>query len=152
MLWHLDQYRKAKQGIIIFKTYIGNMDRALILPTYRTFISLKTFAEISNERIFFSTKWDGKNNSSMFLHKIPRPWAESLFITMKDLCIVARTGFITADQFLKSYTLRTHIPNPEYLAYLEILKPIHRNLKNKIKKNTVLSEQVIIKVMVLSSK
>ena len=39
MLWHLDQYRKAKLGVSIFKTYIGNMDRAPILPTYRTFLS-----------------------------------------------------------------------------------------------------------------
>ena len=35
MLWHLDQYRKAKQGVSIFKTYIGNTNRAPILPTYR---------------------------------------------------------------------------------------------------------------------
>ena len=39
ILWHLDQYRKAKQGVIIFKTYLGNTDRVPILPTYRTFSS-----------------------------------------------------------------------------------------------------------------
>ena len=39
MLWHLDQYRKVKQGVSIFKTYIGNTDRAAILPTYRTLLS-----------------------------------------------------------------------------------------------------------------
>ena len=39
MLWHLDQYRKAKQGVSIFKTYIGNTDRTPILPTHRTFLS-----------------------------------------------------------------------------------------------------------------
>ena len=39
ILWHLDQYRKAKQGVIIFKTYIGNTDGVPILPTYRTFSS-----------------------------------------------------------------------------------------------------------------
>ena len=39
MLWHFDQYRKAKQRVCIFKTYIGNTDRAPILPTYRTFLS-----------------------------------------------------------------------------------------------------------------
>ena len=39
MLWHLDQYRKKKQGVKIFKTYIGNTDRAAILPTYRTLLS-----------------------------------------------------------------------------------------------------------------
>ena len=39
MLWHLDQHRKAKQGVSIFKTYIGNTDRVTILPTYRTLLS-----------------------------------------------------------------------------------------------------------------
>ena len=39
MLWHLDQYRKAKQSVSISKAYIGNTDRAPILPTYRTFLS-----------------------------------------------------------------------------------------------------------------
>ena len=31
ILWNLDQYRKAKQGINIFKTYINNTDGAHIL-------------------------------------------------------------------------------------------------------------------------
>ena len=73
MLWHLDQYRKAKQGVNIFKTYIGKTDRAPILPTYRTFLSPwssltgneipapKILAEIYNEPIFFNNKYDGKH-------------------------------------------------------------------------------------------
>ena len=39
MLWHLDQYRKAKEGVSIFEAYIGNTDIAPILPTYRTFLN-----------------------------------------------------------------------------------------------------------------
>ena len=74
---------KAKQGADIFKTYIGNRDRAPVLPTYRTFLSSwssvtgieirapKTLAEINNEPIFFNTKSDGVNNPSMFLNKTP---------------------------------------------------------------------------------
>ena len=31
--WHLSQYRKAKQGLSIFKIYIGNTDRVSILPS-----------------------------------------------------------------------------------------------------------------------
>ena len=73
MLWHLDQYRKAKQAVNIFKTYIGKTDRAPILPTHRTFLSPwssltgneipapKTLAEIYNEPIYFNNKYDGKS-------------------------------------------------------------------------------------------
>ena len=83
MLWHLDQYRKAKQGVTIFKAYKGNTDRASILPTYRTFLSSwssltyneipppKILAEIYKEPIFFNTRSDGVNNSSIFLNKTP---------------------------------------------------------------------------------
>ena len=39
MLWHLDQYRKAKERVNIFKAYTGNTNRAPILPTYRTCLS-----------------------------------------------------------------------------------------------------------------
>ena len=37
-LWHLNQYRNAKQGISFFKPYIGNTNRALISPTYLKFL------------------------------------------------------------------------------------------------------------------
>ena len=78
MLWHLDQCRKAKQGVNIFKTCIGNTDRAPILPTYKTFLSSwssftgnetpapKTLPEIYNEPIFFNTKSDGINTLRYF--------------------------------------------------------------------------------------
>ena len=39
MLWHLDQYRKAKERVNIFKAYTCNTNRAPILPTYRTCLS-----------------------------------------------------------------------------------------------------------------
>ena len=132
MLWHLDQYRKTKQGVSIFKTYIGNMDRAPILRSYRTFLSSwssltgneilapKTLAEIYNESIFFNTKSEGTNNPSMFLNKTPPVWAKDLFITIKDLCTVTRPGFITADEFIKSHTPRKHIHNPGYLDFLKL--------------------------------
>ena len=42
MLWHLDQYRKAKQGVSIFQTNIGNTDRAPVLWTYRTFLNFRS--------------------------------------------------------------------------------------------------------------
>ena len=107
MLWHLNQYRKAKQGFSIFKTYIGNADRAPILPTYRTYLSpwssltgneipaSKTLAEIYNESIIFNTKSDGINNLSMFLNKTRPAWAKGLFITIKNICTVTRPVFIT---------------------------------------------------------
>ena len=38
-LWYLDQYRKAKHGVSIFKTYIGKTHRAPILLAYRIFLS-----------------------------------------------------------------------------------------------------------------
>ena len=67
MQWHLDQYRKTKQGLSIFKRFIGNTDRALILPIYETFLSscssftsneipaAKALAEIYTARLHFLT-------------------------------------------------------------------------------------------------
>ena len=55
MLWHLDQYRNAKQGISIFKTYIGNTNRALLSPTYRNFLeawSDMTENEYPNRKLY----------------------------------------------------------------------------------------------------
>ena len=121
------------------------MDKALILPTCRTFLSSwssltgneipvpKTPAEIYNKPIFFNTKSDGINNPSMFLNKTPPAWAKGLFITIKDLCTVTRLGFITADEFTKSHTPRKHIHNPGNLDYLQILKLIPKDWQNKIK-------------------
>ena len=80
MLWHLDQYWKLKQGVSIFKKYIGNTDIAPILPTYRSSWSIltgnkttapKALAEIYSEPIFLNSKPDGANNPSMFLNKAP---------------------------------------------------------------------------------
>ena len=79
MLWHLDQYKKAKQVVRIFKTYVGNTDRDPILPIFRAFLSSwlsftaneipapKNLAEIYNEPIFFNTKSDSTNNPLIFL-------------------------------------------------------------------------------------
>ena len=160
----MDQYRKAKQGVSIFNTCIGNTDRAPTRSAYRTFLSYwssltgneipapKNFAEIYNEPIFFNDKSDGVNNPSMFLTKALQAWAKGLLITIKDSCNVMRPGFITADEFFKSHTPRKHIHNPGYLNYLDILKLIPKYWQNKIKQNTALPEQDTIKVMGLSSK
>ena len=80
MLWYLDQYRKAEKGVSIFKKYIGNTDRAPILPTYRTFLrsyssltgneipAPKTLAEIYTKHIFLNTKSDDVNSPKRSLH------------------------------------------------------------------------------------
>ena len=52
---------------------------------------------------------------------------------IKDLCTVTPPGFITADEFIKSHTLRKHIDKPGYLDHLEILKRILKDQQNKIK-------------------
>ena len=77
---------------------------------------------------------------------------KGLFITLKDLCTVTRPGFITADEFVKSHTPRKNIHNPGCLDYLESSKLIPKDWQNKIKQNTFLPEQDIIKVMLVSSK
>ena len=152
MLRHLDQYRKAKEGVNIFKTYISYTERTPILPTYKTFLcfwssltgtempTTKSLAEIYNQPIFFNAKSDGINNPSMFLNKRPPAWTKVLFMTIKDLCTVTHPALITADEFVKPYTPCKHIHNPGYLGYLEILKLFPKD-KAKIKQNTALPEQ-----------
>ena len=85
----------------------------------------------------------------MFLNKTPKAWLEGLVITIKDIFTVTCQGFITADEFIKSHTPLKNIYNPGYSDDQEILKLIPKDWQNKIKQNTALSEQDIIKVMVL---
>ena len=113
-----------------------------------TYLRQKFLAEIYNEPIFFNTKSDGINNFSIFLNKTV--WTKGVFITIKDLCTVTRSSFVTADEFIKSHISRKHIYSRGYLDYLEILKLIPKYWQNKIKQNTALPEQDTIKVMVLS--
>ena len=115
-----------------------------------TYLRQKFLAEIYNEPIFFNTKSDGLNNLSIFLNKTA--WAKGVFITIKDLCTVTRSSFVTAYEFIKSHISRKHIHSRGYLDYLEILKLIPKYWQNKIKQNTALPEQDTIKVMVLSPK
>ena len=115
-----------------------------------TYPRQKFLAEIYNEPIFSNTKSDGINNFSIFLNKTV--WAKGVFITIKDLCTVTRSSFVTADEFIKSHISRKHIHSRGYLDYLEILKLIPKYWQNKIKQNTALPEQDTIKVMVLSPK
>ena len=152
MLWHLDQYRKAKQSVSISKAYIGNTDRAPILPTYRTFLSpwssltgkkylrQKPLQKYTTNLYFFNTKSDVIDNTSMFLNKTLPAWTKGLPNTIKNLCTVTIPGFITADEFIKSHTPRKHIHNPRYLDYLGILELSPKDWQNKIKQNTGLSE------------
>ena len=80
MPWHLDQYGKVKQGVSIFKTYIGNIDRASILPIYRTFSSSwssltgneipapKTLAKIYNEPFLTLNANNPSINKTRFIY------------------------------------------------------------------------------------
>ena len=61
-------------------------------------------------------------------------------------------GFITAGEFIKSYTPPKHVHNSGYLDYLEILKLISKDWQNKIKQNTALPKQDTIRVMGFPSK
>ena len=107
---------KQIKSVSIFNTYIGNTDRTLTLPNYKTLWSSwskftgnqipapKTLAEIYNEPIYFNPKSDGRNNPSMFLNITTPVSAKGLFITIKDLRNVRLRDFITADEFIKSRT------------------------------------------------
>lgn len=118
MLWYLNEYRNAKQGISFFKTYIGNTNRAMISPTYRKFLEaqfdrtgneipkLKTLTEIYNEPIFFNTHSDHIHNQFDFLNKAPPVSAEDKFKIVKDLCNTTHTGFVTATQLRNFHTSR----------------------------------------------
>ena len=88
----------------------------------------------------------------MFLNKTPPAWAKGLSITIKDLCTITCSGFITADELIKSHTPGKHIYNLGYLDYLETLKRISKDWQNKIKQNTVLPERDTINVVDFLSK
>ena len=88
----------------------------------------------------------------MFLNETPPARAKGLFITIKDLCTITRSVFITADELIKSHILGKHIYNLGYLDYLEILKLIPKDWQNRIKQNTVPPEQDTINVVNFLSK
>ena len=164
MLWHLDQYRNAKQGISIFKTYIGNTNRALLSPTYRNFLEAwsdmteneipkpKTLPEIYNETIFSNTHSANPSNSSNFLNKSPPVWAKENFRIVKDICNVTHTGLITANQLINSHTPRKHKHNPKQQDYIETLKLIPQEWKNQINQNISPAEPPVTKVNIISPK
>ena len=164
MLWHLDQYRNAKQGSFIFKTYIGNTSRAPIPPTYRQFLEAwsdmtgneipapKTLVEIYNEPIFFNTHSDNINNPSYFLNKPPPVWAKDKFKIVKDLCNATHKGFITANELINSHTPRKHIHNPKQQDYIEILRLIPQDWQNKIKNQISTLQPSITKINIISRK
>ena len=96
--------------VFVFKTYIGNTNRAIFLLTYRRFLETwsdmtgneipapKTLVEIYNKPIFFNTHSDNINNPSYFLNKSPPVWAKDKFKIVKDLCNATHTGFIRANE------------------------------------------------------
>ena len=85
MLWHLNTFRNAKQGISIFKTYIPNTNRgnkqekfyrellrAWTDLTNNEKIDPNTLPEIYNESLFFNAS-SITHNPSEYLMKIPPP-------------------------------------------------------------------------------
>ena len=112
MLWHLNRFRNAKQGINVFKTYIPNTSGTKTgqfyrdLPTASTDLTNNekveplTLAEIYNEPLFFYKKSLRQNNGSEYLLRNPPSWAREFFQTVGDICSKTQPGFIPMEEFL----------------------------------------------------
>ena len=112
MLWHLNRFRNAKQGINVFKTYISNTNRTKIGQFYRDLLTASTdltnnekvepltLAEIYNEPLFFYKKSLRQSNHSEYLLRNPPPWARKFFQTVGDICRKTQPGFIPMEEFL----------------------------------------------------
>ena len=154
MLYNLDSFRTAEQGISVLKTYIANVKKAKIPQAYRDLLQAwaditdnkrprpNTLAEILNEPIFynkFSMK-ENQNENSKFLFQMPPPWAKENFKTIGDLCNENAPGFIGMGEFKEAHIPRKHIHNPKDTDYYEIKKLIPQEWKDKILLNTAIED------------
>lgn len=163
MLYHLNMFRNACQGINIFKTYIQNTNKTNIPPFYRDILRAwadftgneipapTTLSEIYNEPLWYNSHSNDipQRQKSKYLNKTPPAWARHTFLTVSDIC-AEEPGFISIEEFQDAHIPRKHIPNPKPADLLEIKKLVPREWKEKIMIGTANFEENQIKVKFFS--
>ena len=166
MLWHLNKFRDAKQGINVFKTYIPNTNRSKLEQFYRDLliawtdltdnekVEPITLAEIYNEPLFFNKKSVRQNNQSEYLLKKPPPWAREHFRTVGDICKKTQPGFIPMEEFLSANKQKVVRYSPKPKDLHELIKLLPEEWKQKIENGNTETEasRVIIKHRTLNGK
>ena len=159
MLWHLNQFRNARQGIHIFKTYIPNTNRgnkqekfyrdlltAWTDLTNNEKIDPITLTEIYNEPLFFNASSITHNNQSEYILKLPPPWARERFRTVGDICKKMAPGFISTEELLSVNTHKVFRYGPKPKDLIELIKLIPDSWKQKIQNAFSETEEPKVKV------
>lgn len=156
MLWHLNRFRNAKQGINLFKTYTPNTNRpnqeqfyidllvAWTALTNNDKVEPLTLAEIYNEPLFFNKNSITQKNQSEYLLRNPLPWARDHFRTIGDLCKKTEPGFISLEEFLSTNKMKEvrYIWKPK--DFHDLIKP--KDWKHKIKIGPPQPEESKVKI------
>ena len=158
MLWHLNRFRNAKQGINLFKTYIPNTNRSKQEQFYRDLliawtdltnndnVEPLTLAEIYNEPLFYNKNSVTQNNQSEYLLKNPPPWAREHFRTIGDLCKKNKPGFISLEEFLSANKMKEVRYSPKRKDFYELIKLIPQDWKHKISNSYTEPEESKVKI------
>ena len=158
MLWHLNRFRNAKQGINLFKTYIPNTNRSKQEQFYRDLliawtaltnndnVEPLTLAEIYNEPLFFNKNSATKNNQSEYLLRNPPPWAREHFRTIGDLCKKTEPGFISLEEFLGANKMKEVRYSPKRKDFYELIKLIPQDWKHTIRNSYTQPEESKVKI------
>ena len=145
ILWHLNRFRDAKQGINVFKTHVPNTNRGnkeekflrdlltawTDLP-YNEKIDPITLPKIYDEPLFFNISSITLNNQSEYLSKKPPPWAREYFRKVGDICKKTHPGFISTEELLRANTNRVVKYSPKSKDLIEMIKLIPSHWKEMI--------------------
>ena len=165
MLWNLDRFRNAEQGITVLKTYIPNAHKAKVPQAYRDILQAwgdfinndrpapTTLAQILNEPIFFNKNSLNLEKKSKYLFTTPPTWAKGNFTTLGDLCNENTPGFIGVRDFLEAHEPRRYIHNPKESDFFEIKKLFPKEWKEQILLTTAVEDtSIIVKYFTYSGK
>ena len=159
MLWHLNRFRNANQGINLFKTYIPNINRgnkqerfygdlltAWADLTNNEKVDPTTLSEIYNEPLFFNASSIKQTQQSKYLMKKPPPWAREFFQVVGDICKKTAPGFISLEELLRSNANRVVRYSPQRNDLIELIRLIPQEWKQKIEAAYAITENPKIKI------
>ena len=160
MLWHLNKYRDAEQGLLVFKTVIGNTNGSRIPQFYRDLLKAwadmtgndlpvpRTLAEIYNEPLFFNRKTEVLRNESIYFNKSPPEWAKIRYKTVGDICYKLAPGFL----FPNAIVSTENNTGPKPADLIEMKKLIPKEWREKIVLGTARNEQQNFRIKTYKNK